>query len=373
MSKKTINLQVHLDPSDVFEKISLPNEFESKYQLQPLLIFNSDRERGLNYFLLKKLESKNIYFRKPFLYHTSNARVCGHSNLVSNSNLKTSILGLIFNLNKHKLFANEQDSYEVLKNGNLLISYNEIIKFKEGFYIGGSDNFGHWLFNSVAKLCFLEIIKKNIPIIVPSYMPQRFYDCLKYFVKKNLIIKIPKNSLCMFESLYLATSPWYKDEQGKTWWSNNTVNFLNENFIKNQKKMVRDKNKRRIYISRKKCRWRKILNEEVIIKQLKSLNFETIYPEELSIEEQITLAMESEIIISPFGASLCLFIFASNKTKCIELRPDALSRMDLGELYCGPLNLPFAGIIGKNEKKGLNVDFIIREDIDWESLFNKMQ
>ena len=38
--------------------------------------------------------------------------------------------------------------------------------------------------------------------------------------------------------------------------------------------------------------------------------------------------------------------------------------------YNRPMNIL---IVDGNEKKGLNVDFIIREDIDWESLFNKMQ
>ncbi len=372
MQKEKIILQVYKDPFDVFERILLPCEFESKYQLQPLLFLDSNQGKGINYSLQKKIENQNFYFRKPFLYHIQNANICGHSNLVANSNLKTSTLGVVFNTKNHKIFANEIDNFEILKNGNLLFSYSEIIKFQEGFFIGGSDNFGHWLFNSVAKLSFLEILKKNIPIIVPSYMPERFYDCLKYFVKGSPIVKIPKNTLCIFENLYLSTSPWYMDENKHTWWNNYSVNFLNENFIKNHKKNIREKNKRRIYISRKNARWRKILNEDIIIKQLTNLKFETIYLEELSIEEQIRIAMESEIIISPFGASLCFFLFASNKTKCIELRQDFLTIMALGGLYCGPLNLPYYEIIGQNVEKGLNVDFSIREDLDWQNIFDRL-
>ena len=62
-------------------------------------------------------------------------------------------------------------------------------------FLGGSNNFGHWLLNCVSRLNYLEFLDQNIPIIIHDYMPQRFIDCLSYFVDKNPIIKIPKQTI----------------------------------------------------------------------------------------------------------------------------------------------------------------------------------
>ena len=145
MSSVKIELSLHLNPSEIFTGIPLSLEFEGKYNLQEIIL----NGHNPNYLLQKEYEKRNVNQRKPFLYQIESGRIFGHTNLVSNSNFQTSILSLIFNLNKHKIFGKEEKNeknYEVLKNGNLLISYDQVYNYKEGFFIGGSDNFGHWLF-----------------------------------------------------------------------------------------------------------------------------------------------------------------------------------------------------------------------------------
>jgi capsular polysaccharide biosynthesis protein len=79
------------------------------------------------------------------------------------------------------------------------------------------------------------------------------------------------------------------------------------------------KPKRRLYISRNKAPMRRIVNEEEVFKLLESYNFERVYCEDLSFEEQIELFGEAEVILSPHGADLTNMVFAPPGTQVIEL------------------------------------------------------
>jgi len=76
--------------------------------------------------------------------------------------------------------------------------------------------------------------------------------------------------------------------------------------------------KRKVYLSRNKYEGRRISNEGDLLKGLKKLDFHTVYPEELSVQEQISLFKNADIIISPHGASLANIIFCE-KVALIEI------------------------------------------------------
>lgn len=64
---------------------------------------------------------------------------------------------------------------------------------------------------------------------------------------------------------------------------------------------------------------RYILNENIIIENLKQYNFEFIQLEDYSMVEKIKLFMESETIISSHSGSLTLCLFSNNKSNIIEI------------------------------------------------------
>ena len=367
MAKSVKKLIVNFDPSQVFINIPLSSDFEKKYSLKPVILA---KNKNPSYLLQKSFENRNILTRKPFLYSVKNAHAYGHPNLISRPDLHTSFFGLVFNLNKHKIFGKEQNKFQSLGDG-IEVTYENTLNFKNGIFIGGSDNFGHWLFNCIGRLNYLEFLEEKIPIVIHDYMPQRFIDCISYFAKENPIIKLPANTLCVFENLFVGTSSWYVDDKSVHWWSDSAVNFLNEHFTKNKLST----NNKSIYLSRKYTNWRRVFNEDLIIKKLKELNFEIIYIEKLSIEEQIALALNSNTIVSPLGASECLYLFAAKGTKCLTLMPNICSPMFLSELYCGPLNHPHKSIIGssiKSENTSINSDYHIDDNIDWKKILLDM-
>ena len=90
---------------------------------------------------------------------------------------------------------------------------------------------------------------------------------------------------------------------------NKSIVFLNNRFTNGKVK----KENKKIFLSRKTSLWRKIVNEDIIFSQLKELNFENVNIENLTIDEQINLAFNSDVIISPLGAVVLLFVATKNK------------------------------------------------------------
>ncbi|MCT7952789.1 tetratricopeptide repeat protein [Ancylothrix sp. C2] len=75
----------------------------------------------------------------------------------------------------------------------------------------------------------------------------------------------------------------------------------------------------RIYISRGKARYRRVLNEEELINYLEKFGFQSVTLEEIAVAEQITLFYHAKIIVAPHGSGLTNIIFCQTGTKIIEL------------------------------------------------------
>ena len=79
---------------------------------------------------------------------------------------------------------------------------------------------------------------------------------------------------------------------------------------------------RRLYVSRGDVGTRNILNEEEILDFLRYYNFEVVVPGELSLEDQIELFNDAEIICGPGGSGMTNHIFAPMRTSLIEIQPN---------------------------------------------------
>lgn len=77
---------------------------------------------------------------------------------------------------------------------------------------------------------------------------------------------------------------------------------------------------RRIYISRKSVKHRRLVNEEVVENILSQKGFEIIQPQLLSASDQIKLFSEAECIVTPHGAGLTNLIYSA-APKVIEFFP----------------------------------------------------
>ena len=82
---------------------------------------------------------------------------------------------------------------------------------------------------------------------------------------------------------------------------------------------------KRIFISRATSGRRRIVNEEELYSGLARYGFECHRLEDLSIEEQIALFYDAEMVVSPHGAGLVNLLFSS-RAKVLELFPGPLIR-----------------------------------------------
>jgi capsular polysaccharide biosynthesis protein len=79
---------------------------------------------------------------------------------------------------------------------------------------------------------------------------------------------------------------------------------------------------RRIYVSRRKANFRRLLNEADLEDLLKDFGFETRVLEDLNLLDQIQLFSETAIALGPHGAGLTNMLFMRTNSKIIELRGD---------------------------------------------------
>ena len=101
------------------------------------------------------------------------------------------------------------------------------------------------------------------------------------------------------------------------WPSGWAIDFLRREFLKGI--MPSYNYPKRIYISRSKARYRRVLNEPDVVEVLEGFGFVSILPESMSLHEQIAYFYHAEVIVAAHGSGLTNAIFCQAGTKVIEL------------------------------------------------------
>jgi hypothetical protein len=117
----------------------------------------------------------------------------------------------------------------------------------------------------------------------------------------------------------------------------------------------------RIYISRSDSKRRRILNEQHLLPILKKHGFTIVHPGRISVEEQMAVFAEAEIIVAPHGAELTNLVYCQPGTHIVEiLSPYYLNRC-FREL-AGLAGLQHTALIGRGGsnvlKKGLDTHYV---------------
>ncbi|MGZ3885734.1 MAG: glycosyltransferase family 61 protein, partial [Bacteroidia bacterium] len=80
--------------------------------------------------------------------------------------------------------------------------------------------------------------------------------------------------------------------------------------------------KDRIYVSRGRQKTRRVSNEQDVINVLKEFNFEVVFFEGLSFNEQMELVRNTRVMVSSHGANLTNLMFMQPGAKVLELIRD---------------------------------------------------
>lgn len=144
------------------------------------------------------------------------------------------------------------------------------------------------------------------------------------------------------ERYHYRTPPW-------------AYHFLRQTFLPK----VLEKPHRRLYVSRNKASFRRLVNEQELLGILEDLGFENVFLEDYTVAEQAKLFSEASCVVAPHGAGLTNIVFCQEGTKVIELfAPRWLHDMFLVIGKMGGLKHEF--LIGHEE--GLSSDQKQRHD-----------
>lgn len=186
------------------------------------------------------------------------------------------------------------------------------------FYIGGENNYWHLIKDFIPKLNILHEgnSQKNINLLVKSNLNDNYLNILNFFLEKlNLnnfrILKL-NDSFYKCEKVIISSCPTIKY----------SVNYYNK-WIANNLKRKKDVGTN-FYISRDLASKRKIINENEIINILKKYNYEIVYCEKLTFEEQIKIFLNAKNIIAPHGAGLTNLFWSQKGTNVLELSSPAV-------------------------------------------------
>jgi len=178
-----------------------------------------------------------------------------------------------------------------------------------------SFNFFHFMTDVLSRISMIENELEEYPILLPNS-----------FKTKNYILEI-LNLLKIPTVFYDENKKFYIKELLITSHAAPAGNY-NKHFINRVKNrlitdQILDNNKsypKKIWLSRKNQLRRQLINEEEIQEILKKFDYETIYPEELSIKSQINFFYNAKTVSGPHGAAFTNIMFMKPKSNIVEIR-----------------------------------------------------
>ena len=180
----------------------------------------------------------------------------------------------------------------------------------------GSNNYFHWMTEALPRFKLIE----ESPIDIDSIEKFVVNDSLPAIHETISLLGLPTHKLIYchphmhIESAELIV-PSLPDIASQTpqW----VCQFLRDKFLSAANNTISGTEK--IYISRDKARARNVVNESELINLLENHGFRTVYLEDLSFLEQVSLFSSARFIVSPHGAGLTNLIFCRPRTKVLEL------------------------------------------------------
>ncbi|MFX1392245.1 MAG: DUF563 domain-containing protein [Promethearchaeota archaeon] len=220
------------------------------------------------------------------------------------------------------------------------------------------DNYYHFFIDNLPRLyAILKIKEPKINLIVPKDYRKFYLEIIKIFLDKRFkIVYINPNEVWEIERFYFPSFCSNVNIYCRHYIPKLYLDFMKEKIFKKLEIKKRSQNNR-IYISRKKARNRRLLNEDELLGILKKYNFKKIHCEDLSFKKQVELFNSAEIIIAPHGAGLTNIIFSMN-LKVIELfSPKYIAHNYF--MLCKTLKFHYRYIIGYET----NYNFDFRVDL----------
>jgi hypothetical protein len=191
--------------------------------------------------------------------------------------------------------------------------------------LGGHNNHYHWILNWLPRLFVAKHFQEmfgdisNLKVCVHQGISETYIKSLETLgIKRSQLIfnsMVYKNSkeFYYFRKLYFPT--FFKNTHFNLFIKDAYIRFFTETSVLKKDSSL----PKLIYVSRQKeqRRRRRIVNNEDLEKCIKPFGFETVFCEDLSLEEQANIFYNADFIIGPHGAGLANIMFCRPHTKLL--------------------------------------------------------
>lgn len=328
--------------TSIFPKLSASNvwkwslvtiksiDFFQEYELQKLKSFQIEYiSSSPKYFDDYKDEKQYYKLSESYAYIALNATVRSNSSLIIIDDEFAIYKPIHISNNNYKLTDGSILGY---KNQKCIISSNKKkIHIKEGinFVINYSFNYYHVLFELIPKFYYLKQMNINdeIPIIADSKIKDipNFDFLLKLFSGQREIIYINKSEQITVDKLYIIPEatiipPNFIDitliKRNDFLFDLEAIEWIREKLLE---KTTANLYSKRIFLSRQNATYRRKCNEGEVFELLRKYDFEKVYPEKMTISEQVSVFNSAEFIVGVSGAAFSNLLFCSKGCNVICL------------------------------------------------------
>jgi len=230
--------------------------------------------------------------------------------------------------------------------------------------VGNHENIGHWLISFFSRLRLLEEMPglRDATIVVGEDARPLHLECLRRAgFDDSRVLRLPRGRYAAFDELWVPSFLCGISSQDVLYWNPAALEFVRRRLGA----APPAGGTRRIYLSRRGVRWRKLQNEDEVAQALARLGFEEVDPGTLGLAQQIELAAQAAAIVGVFGAGMNFHLFAAEGVPVIQLQPQERMRMDIHAPLTRALRQPFgrvAGRIAGNHPDPLKSDFAVPVD-----------
>ncbi|MCL9662780.1 glycosyltransferase family 61 protein [Paenibacillus hunanensis] len=180
----------------------------------------------------------------------------------------------------------------------------------------GGINYYHWMMEELPRFYLLSFCTENIDYYISNYRMRLFQkQTLEYLgIPLQKIIRSSDAYAIQASQLVVPYSPAYDSGYIPQW----VCDFLKQLF--NPLLQLNEYHYHKyIYIARGNAHNRKVENEQEVIQYLEQADFKIIYLEHYSVQEQVNIFYNAEVIVAPHGAGLTNLVFCRKETKVLEI------------------------------------------------------
>lgn len=189
--------------------------------------------------------------------------------------------------------------------------------------LGGSffPNYWHFLFDNLAKVysLFLDQPGRQLTIVMPASLNPLYREMLELVVAGEFGIRyVEDDKWLQVDRLVI---PSYVSRRANGYLPPEYTEFVRDRIFSGLGLPRASNPSERIYVSRRRAEYRRVLNEDQVEACLAPFGFRSVVLEDMTLRDQVDLFRKAEIVVAPAGAGLGTTLF-SGPIKVVVLYPN---------------------------------------------------